>query len=352
MKRSYLASIFILSLIMAVSFISAADDSLHTCNLNISIINQDPYPAVPGSYVKVVFQVTGVSQSQCQNGVSFKLIPSYPFSLDNGNYLVTLDKSTYTPGYNGYWMVPYTLRVDKDALDGNNTLQVGYRFADWLDSSSYSVQKFNIEVKDSRTQFDSVIQEATSSEVSIAIANVGKYTANSVVVRIPTQDDYMVTDTDGQMIGNLDSGDYTLVGFSIAKKAKMNSQQTTTNGNYNMPPNQGVGQTQAASNSTFKFDIYYTDNIGERRVVNMAVPLNIASNFSNSAMMGRTRTTTTAWYLSWTNWLIIIVVLIIIYFIYNRYGEKIKGLFSKKKKATVGKTPDWVTNAKEKEKKK
>ncbi|MFA5723560.1 MAG: hypothetical protein WC979_04855 [Candidatus Pacearchaeota archaeon] len=348
MKRSYLIYMFIAILLMTISFISAADDSLHTCNLNISIINQDPYPAIPGSYVKVVFQVNGVSQSQCQNGVSFKLIPSYPFSLDDGNYIVTLDKSTYTQGYNGYWMVPYTVRVDKDALDGNNTLQIGYRLADWLDSSSYSIQKFNIEVKDSRTQFDSVIQEATSSEVSIAIANVGKYTANSVVVRIPTQDDYTVTGTDGQMIGNLDSGDYTLVGFSIAKKARA---QTTTNGNYNMPPTQGSGQTQVAANSTFKFDIYYTDNIGERRVVNMAVPLNIASNFSTGAMMGRARTTTTAWYLSWTNWLIIFVVLIIIYFIYGRYGENIKNLFSKKKKATTGRIPDWVTNAKEKEKK-
>lgn len=323
-------------------FVSA---DITSCSPNITLISQDPYPATPNSYVTLVFEISKLEKC---DGLAVKVNQEYPFSLDPGVDSIQTIHKPYSTDYKDSWIVSYKLRVAQDALDDNYQVILNYHEGDSKDFSSYSFeQQFNVNIKDSQTSFDVVVQEATSSEVSIAIANVGKYTANSVVVRIPNQEEYTVTGTDGQMIGNLDSGDYTLVGFSIAKKAR-NSQNT--------PKGE---QTVKSTNSTFKLDIYYTDNIGERRIVNMAVPLNIASNFSGGAMMGRTSSkTTTAWYSSLTNWIIIIIVLIIIYWIYNKYPEQIKNgfgrltqSFSKKKKIANTKTPDWVTNAKEKEKK-
>lgn len=31
------------------------------CNINVKLLNQDPYPVIPGENVKVVFQVTDFS---------------------------------------------------------------------------------------------------------------------------------------------------------------------------------------------------------------------------------------------------------------------------------------------------
>ena len=49
-------SIFIL--VIAIIFLSSNVSAV--CNLDASLINQDPYPAIPGDYVTIVFQLAGV----------------------------------------------------------------------------------------------------------------------------------------------------------------------------------------------------------------------------------------------------------------------------------------------------
>lgn len=44
-----------------------------TCGLDVGLINQEPYPAVPGEYVKVVFQITGVDNPECGK-IDFELV--------------------------------------------------------------------------------------------------------------------------------------------------------------------------------------------------------------------------------------------------------------------------------------
>ncbi len=298
-------------------------DTTSECRLNITMINQDPYPAIPGEYVKIVFQANGVQDPNCDE-VKFELIPSYPFSLDtNKESLQILEQSTWTPDYMGGWMVPYTLRVDKDALDGDSEVKVRYSIGN---SNSYIQKVFTITVEDLRTNFDAVIQESTSSEVSIAIANTGKYTANAVVVRIPEQENFMATETNGQMVGNLDAGDYTIVSFSISPK-----------------------RTSAKTSNELKFDIYYTDSLGERRIVNMELALNMEGNSSSmpdmeifSTRMQRQNS------FSWSGWYTFAIASILIF-----TGIILFRKFKKRKTSREhAKTPDWVKNAKEKEKSK
>ena len=334
----------LLSFLLILLFMTFASAySANLCSLNVSLINQDPYPTVPDSHVKVVFQVSGVGDSQCE-GAKFKLIPKYPFSLDENKSWIILEEQTYVSGYKNNWMIPYSLRVDKDALDESAEIEVYYSPGNWkLDS--YSTKKFNITVQDSRTNFDAVLQEVSGNEVSIAIANTGKYTANSVVVRIPEQESYRATGIDGQMVGNLESGDYTIVGFSVSPKSAYQNISRR-----NMPAS---SQGQAK----LKFDIYYTDNIGERRIVSMELPLNMnAGNFSSAQragnFAGRSSQTSSAWYSSWLNWIIILGILIAGFIIYKKY-PKIKSLFKgKNSQNNPNKIPDWLRNAKEKEKNK
>ena len=346
-----LFGLFLLFGIFLVSFISA-----ESCGLSISLVNQDPYPAIPGDYLDVVFQVDGIENPECE-GTIFDLDLSYPFSIAENDTLRTLEGSTWVLKYKTEWMIPYTLKVDADAFDGNSTLTVKYGQEETFVSSD-----FDILIQDSRTNFDAVIQEVSGSEVSIAIANSGEYTANSVVVRIPEQESFRTTETDGQMVGNLDAGDYTIVSFTLTSAMQKNMQSKDNVNKTNFQENK---------KNNLEFDIYYTDSLGERRIVNMELPLQINSVLSTdngqmpagfSGKEGKRKEESKT---NWTLWIILGIVIVVGYFLYkknpketkefyNKSKQKFTELFHKKKHTdnTSNTIPDWVKNAKDKEKKK
>ncbi|MFA5888171.1 MAG: hypothetical protein WC852_05680, partial [Candidatus Nanoarchaeia archaeon] len=246
MKKTLI--IAIISVLMLAGIASAATTS--GCNPAISLINQDPYPGMPDSYVTIVFMMTDISGSNCEKGAWIKIMPSYPFLLEGEEALRNLESNTYIANQNTDWMVPYKLRVDKDALEGEYDIEIHYGANGVSDpSGSYAVKMFNLTLKDSRTSFDALIQEVSGSDVTIALANSGKNVANSVVVRIPEQENFKPVGTDGQMVGNLVSGDYTVVGFTLSPKGQMNRQNMTK---------ENFQQMQAEAIKNLKFDIYYT----------------------------------------------------------------------------------------------
>jgi hypothetical protein len=339
-----LATVFLLN----INLISAGTDS---CNPTIKLVSQDPNPAVPNDYVKVVFEITDLGDCE---GFSVKLNPEYPFSIDSNESLIqTIESVPFTEDSRTVWMISYKLRVDPDAFDGDYNLKLQYKSGSSQNFAFYIENKFNVTIQDSRTSFDAVIQETSGSDVSIAIANIGKYTANSVVVRIPEQDSFTASGTDGQMVGNLESGDYTIVGFTISSKA------TTPQQNMNKSRTDIPTTPSTASDTKLKFDIYYTDDLGERRVVNMELPLSMAMNSSITGMggeFGPRGTASTSSLSKWYKWIIIIVILVIVFLVCKKYSQQIKNgyskIVSKDKKGSSNTAPDWVKNARSKEKNK
>jgi hypothetical protein len=312
-------------------FILAAPQN-NECKVNISLLNQDPYPAIPGEYVKIVFKVTGLENKLC-NGLNLQLVPLYPFSLDNNDTLRTTEGSNFIQEQNTEWLVPYKLRVDKDAISGDNEIKLNYKA---LSSVGYITQTFYIDIEDSRTNFDAVIQEVSGSDVSIAIANTGKYTANSVIVKIPKQDSFRASGTDGQMVGNLESGDYTIVSFTIQSSMQRNMTRNTNS------------EQRQAQNNNLKFDISYTDTLGERRVVNMELPLSMNSNSTTFRNLSQRQSSQSNIFIKYYYWIIAIVVIIILFIIYKK-RTNLKDYLKKDKHKEIH-TPDWVKNSKEKEK--
>jgi hypothetical protein len=337
MKKMFVLSLLLF--LVLISFAAARVDD--DCHLNVSLIDQDPYPALPDDYVELVFQINGVSKSICE-GAWVKLIPEYPFFLDSDDGLRTLEDSTYDRDMNN-WVIKYKLRVDKDAVEGENELELQYSPGQWDSYDTYLEKSFNITIEDSRTEFDAVIQDISSSDISIAITNAGKYTANSVVVRIPEQEGFSVVGTDGQMVGNLDSGDYTIVGFTISQ----------------------TGRPSIDQKAALEFDIYYTDNIGERRITKMELPLELGSFGSNNTTMtpygergdfnGDFPSRSKASWSGWYTVVIIVVILFILWIIYrrSRFLRRLRRKTRralKKGKTIDGEIPDWIKNVKDKEK--
>lgn len=338
LKNKDVARVFALLVIIGFILIALLNlvsaQTSNVCDLKASIINQDPYPAVPEEYVNLVFQVSGVDNAHC-SGARFELVPSYPFSLDGQNSANVLSGDTWMANQKNEWMVAYKVRVDKDALNGISQVEVAYSPGNG-DANSYIHEKFNVTIEDSRTNFDAVIQDVSGSDVSIAIANAGENTANSVVVRIPQQQSFMTTVTDGQMVGNLESGDYTIVSFSLSKIAAQRLPGQNNNSRTNFT------QQQINQQSNLKFDIYYTDNIGVRRIVNMELPVSMSSNSTmanffagNRAVTRTNRSLFSSWYIYGP---IIIVIAIAAFVIYRKrkHAKNISKTHSKE-------TPDWIS---------
>lgn len=348
-KRRILLAIFavLFSMLIFISSVSAVETSLNYSSSNkvqVRSLKYEPYPVTPGEYFEVWISVQTIGTNV--GGWVFELDPDYPFSLDDGEDAVQDFGSVSSPSL----LLKYNVRVDEDAYDGTYDLNLKYK----VGGVEY-VKPLEIDVEDSRTDFDAVIQDTSDDEVSIAIANVGKYTANAVVVKIPEQDDFQATDTSGQMVGNLDAGDYTIVSFSVSAVMQRTMQSEGDEGS--MPNFSG----QESSDTNLQFDIYYTDELGERRVVNMELPLSMSSEnmtFDMSGMEGdfsvmRSRNS------FWASWYvrsaIIFIILVIAFFIYKRYPrqtkklyedskDRVEELFKKKKHDNSREIPDWIKN--------
>jgi hypothetical protein len=349
--RNKLFIITSLSILLSLCLINATSLDLTSCSPTITLVNQDPITATPGSYVKLVFEISGLDY--CTSGLAVELNPQYPFSLDSGADPVrVLTSKPYVAGYKSTWNVGYNVRIADDASGENYTIELLYHSGIGTDFTSSSVRKdFDISITNSLTSFDAVIQDTSSSTVSIALANTGKNAANSVIVKIPQQNNFRASSTNGQMVGNLASGDYTIVSFEISS-----SKSFMDMGN---PPSNSENQTASSSDQNqLKIEIDYTDNIGVRRITYLGLEMPPSFSGSNSTgfsgnFPGRTNRS------SWSPWytvFIILGILIILFVIYKKFPEqsrRILGKIFKKKKKDPhspheNEIPDWIKKEREK----
>ena len=157
---------------------------------------------------------------------------------------------------------------------------------------------------------------------------------------IPSQDNFKATGTSQQIIGNLESGDYTIVSFDVSSIASMP----------NRAMNKSIPSTPPSVEAkSLKIKLDYTDGIGERRSVIKEVEVSnsgSSGNFTGNFSARRTGTTTTSNYIWWYIIGGIIIVLAIAAFVYKKY------FYKKGKGKNSGKIiPDWVLAEKSNHKK-
>jgi len=293
-KNSVKGILFLIAMILSVSFVAAESFEINlteegsystsSANIKINQLKYEPYPVNPGEYLTLWIKAENIGKELTESAI-FELVPKYPFSLDSNEDPVRNygQLSSEEP-----IVMEYKVRVSKNAVEGTNEIELRYKTD--LNDGSWRYEEFEIEVEDAQTDFDLVIQEINGDEVSIAIANTGKNIAYSVIVRIPEQEEYHTVGTNGQMVGNLEDGDYTLVGFEIQKKSR-------------------------TSEEPLKIQIDYTDNIGERRSMIKSVDFDTGTRelpegvtreqFVEGRMGGQVQQPT---YQKWWFWAIVIVL--------------------------------------------
>ena len=323
MKNKKLQTLIAITLLVLSSMMISATEINYSVSsyddVEVSSIKYEPYPANPGEYFDLWVKVYVGSAKYAK----VEFVENYPFSLDNDDDLIQEFDSS------GDYLLHYTIRVDEDAIEGINELELKISSNRYDDLSVTG--SFDIYISDAQTDFDLVVQDSSDSEISLAIANIGKNTANSMIVRIPEQEDYTATGTNGQMVGNLDAGDYTIVSFTLSSTKR------------------------DAGDLIVQID--YTDNIGERRSVTKEISLSGSStsisNTSNMTGMAtgefpegfQRRNSFNA------NYIIIPLVILVLLaggFFGYKNKEKIIGMIKRKKKDKTSKneTPEWIKKTK------
>lgn len=189
------------------------------CDISVSLLNQDPYPAVPGEYVKVVFQISGTETTDCRN-FYFDIVPKYPFSVESNNTRVVLLGGNYISGYSTSVLKAYKLIVDAEALSGDQKVEVSYGYTESGGSTAKYSKEFEINVQDTRTDFDVSIQDydAAKKTVTFGIVNIGKIDVESLTLEILEQDNVDLKGASKTIIGSLNSNDDTTASIEAVPK--------------------------------------------------------------------------------------------------------------------------------------
>lgn len=278
------SAIYVLLMIFAVSLIPLASSQTNTCDLDASMINQDPYPSVPGDRVKVVFQVTGVSDRDCGE-VSLEFDEQFPFSLEPGQTAKqTIQGGTYiSTDFASFWLVPFELRVADNALEGDNVIKVN------LDSSTkgLSIKNFTINVEDLTADFEISIKdyEASTNTLTFEILNIGESDIDALTIDIPKQPAIEIKGASRNIVGDLDANEDTTFTFEAIP-----------------------------SNGEIELQVLYTDQVNVRRALEKTVV------FDSSYFTGRIKDQKSV--SPWIYVLIVVIVLIVIFWIRNRLRKK------------------------------
>ncbi len=118
--------LLVMMVLFAMTFVSAQTIP-DAVDLDVTLVNQEPDPADPGSYVDVRFKIEN-SGSKNAEDVEFEVLPEYPFSLSPGEAAVESISTIggRQTGDDGV-IVKYRLRIAVDAVQGDNELEVRYR---------------------------------------------------------------------------------------------------------------------------------------------------------------------------------------------------------------------------------
>lgn len=206
--------VLVFVMLISMSVVSAVVSS-DSCNVDISLLNQDPYPAVQGDYVKLVFQVNGLQNEKCGE-VYIELLEEFPVKFDTGSEKsFILNSGEYLPDYSNYALVPFKVRIDESAL--NKEYEVKIKYASKYDSNEklFLTKRFNISLQESQSDFEINVKDY-NFETQIAtfeIINVGKTDVEALTIDMPKQDSFSVKGSSRYIVGSLDKNDDTSFTF-------------------------------------------------------------------------------------------------------------------------------------------
>ncbi|MEM5853096.1 MAG: hypothetical protein QXG39_07530 [Candidatus Aenigmatarchaeota archaeon] len=228
----------------------------------IQLLSISPSSLKPGERTNLTFTLANTGNLQINNLIFTWSASNYilPVGYDNRAVISTLPP-------NSFYEITREVAVSSSATPGIYPIAITFQYTDKSGANQTITSTAGIEIS-GETDFEVNVQEASSSSVTLTIANTGMNPAYSVLVKIPRQEGFAVVGASSSMVGNLNPGDYTFATFQMMSLPDVNKTKNLL------------------------VEISYTDAIGMRRVLQKEVSGNELRIFGNKTIpIARTQST-------------------------------------------------------------
>jgi len=180
----------------------------------------DPYPAEPGSYIDLLVRAQYLGTVNSAEEVFCGVSPAFPFTTEPGDVSV-INVGTLAP-YEEVTL-KYRVRIDANALQGENELKFGCRFKgfDW----AYTDLPVFVQAQDAIISIENIISSPSefspgqSGTVKIIIKNIGPVLLKDISVKLDLSSETLpfapIGSTTEKRINSLNSGQSLDVEFSV-----------------------------------------------------------------------------------------------------------------------------------------
>lgn len=156
--------------------------------ITVGLYKYEPSPAEPGGYVDIWVSVENTKTSDIAEDVSCSFQDSYPFSLDSSETALK-NIGQIKPGYNA--VIKYKMRVDENAVLGNNTVKVSCSskgYADVLLEEEVYVKPHDAVLSISSVS-ENYVEPGKSIIVTIKLKNDAEVTIKDISLKLDLEDE-------------------------------------------------------------------------------------------------------------------------------------------------------------------
>ncbi len=317
------------------------------------VIHIDKTTLIPGKQTPLKFTINNVGNAPLRE-LTFSWVNEdkviLPVGSDNTKYVKYIDIGDSAE-------LEYQVIADSNADAGLYELGLKLIYDDPISGTEKEINTIAGVYVGGGTDFDIAFSESSSGTTSFTIANIGSNPSFSVSVIVPQQQGWSVTGSNSMIIGNLNTGDYTVASFALqSAQTRPTAEQQKGITQEELMAQRTSMQTQ----SPLKIQIAYTDTMGKRELIEKEVSIN-----SQNMMGGTTNSDATGAQASMTNfrgrgmvqqksffsmyggYILILSILVVIGLVYRKYKKekllnpnlkfkdffKIKNLIKKKSKS-------------------
>ncbi|MCK5233940.1 MAG: COG1361 S-layer family protein [Candidatus Aenigmarchaeota archaeon] len=190
MKSTIFSVLIVMALVFFVPMAYAGLDD--DTAISISLVNQDPDPAIAGNIFDMRLSVINTGGNAANNFI-IEIVPEYPFELVSGE--PSLQNIGTITGYQGYYdenmkIVKYRMMVDSSAPTGSYNVKVKY-----YEEGSYYVSEKNIPIDVKNKEVAEIIHidktllvPGNQSRMKFTISNVGNAPLNDLIFSWENED--------------------------------------------------------------------------------------------------------------------------------------------------------------------
>ncbi|MFH1589483.1 MAG: COG1361 S-layer family protein [archaeon] len=171
-----------------MNIVSAAD----TPSLTTTIMKYEPQPAEPDQYMNAFIKLENVGTGTAKN-VVLKVVPEFPFSLDEGQedekYIGSLS------GGGSFYIAEFKLKISPDAVEGTNKLKVRYNIDE--NQNTWVEQELDISIQtgDALLSIEEILTEPTelvpgnTGKIKLTVKNLADSTLTNMKVSLDLSDE-------------------------------------------------------------------------------------------------------------------------------------------------------------------